>query len=91
MLEDHGPWSGLVACRYHVSVAQGFLFMCPDKVFLRRDGHFVPNITFGAPIVTKIRKHVSAPKERFGTGTFDCHMMVAEVGLDLLPSSLPLA
>ena len=45
------------------------------------DGHFVPNMTFGAPVVTKIRSHVQRPKAAFGTGTFDCHMMVAEVGV----------
>lgn len=45
------------------------------------DGHFVPNITFGAPVVTKIRSHVKPPTEKHGKGTFDCHMMIAEVGL----------
>lgn len=44
------------------------------------DGHFVPNITFGAPVVTKIRSHVERPKVADGKGTFDCHMMIAEVG-----------
>lgn len=43
------------------------------------DGHFVPNITFGAPVVTKIRPHVDRPAEAYGKGTFDCHMMIAEV------------
>jgi ribulose-phosphate 3-epimerase len=43
------------------------------------DGHFVPNITFGAPVVTKIRSHVSRPTQPQGRGTFDCHMMIAEV------------
>ena len=42
------------------------------------DGHFVPNITFGAPVVTKIRPHVEKPAEAYGKGTFDCHMMIAE-------------
>lgn len=42
------------------------------------DGHFVPNITFGAPVVTKIRPHVARPKKRYGQGTFDCHMMISE-------------
>lgn len=43
------------------------------------DGHFVPNITFGAPVVSKIRPHVERPKAAYGKGTFDCHMMIAEV------------
>jgi ribulose-phosphate 3-epimerase len=43
------------------------------------DGHFVPNITFGAPVVTKIRERVEKPSNAFGKGTFDCHMMIAEV------------
>lgn len=43
------------------------------------DGHFVPNMTFGAPIVTKIRPHVERPACAYGRGTFDCHMMIAEV------------
>lgn len=43
------------------------------------DGHFVPNMTFGAPVVTKIRSHVERPSASYGKGTFDCHMMIAEV------------
>ncbi|KAF1999395.1 Ribulose-phosphate 3-epimerase [Amniculicola lignicola CBS 123094] len=42
------------------------------------DGHFVPNMTFGAPVVTKIRPHVDRPSGAYGKGTFDCHMMIAE-------------
>ena len=42
------------------------------------DGHFVPNMTFGAPVVTKIRSHVDPPTAAHGRGTFDCHMMIAE-------------
>ncbi|KAJ4372144.1 RIBULOSE-phosphate 3-epimerase [Neocucurbitaria cava] len=42
------------------------------------DGHFVPNMTFGAPVVTKIRSHVDRPATAHGKGTFDCHMMIAE-------------
>lgn len=42
------------------------------------DGHFVPNITFGAPVVTKIRSHVQRPSTAHGRGTFDCHMMISE-------------
>lgn len=43
------------------------------------DGHFVPNISFGAPVVAKIRSHVDRPQVARGNGTFDCHMMVAQV------------
>ena len=50
------------------------------------DGHFVPNMTFGAPIVTKIRPHVDRPSRPKGLGTFDCHMMIAEVSAMTTPS-----
>ncbi|MEO1264076.1 MAG: ribulose-phosphate 3-epimerase [Pseudomonadota bacterium] len=33
------------------------------------DGHFVPNITFGAPVIGHARKSSSKP--------FDCHLMIA--------------
>ena len=49
------------------------------------DGHFVPNITFGAPVVSKIRSHVERPKTARAKGTFDCHMMISEVSC--LPST----
>ena len=32
------------------------------------DGHFVPNLTFGAPIVKALRPHITLP--------FDVHLMV---------------
>lgn len=51
------------------------------------DGHFVPNITFGAPVVATIRKHVDRPKSRGARGTFDCHMMISEVRPSPLPNS----
>ncbi len=35
------------------------------------DGHFVPNITFGAPIIKTVRNASSK--------TFDCHLMIAPV------------
>jgi len=54
------------------------------------DGHFVPNITFGAPVVTKIRSHVARPTEKHGKGTFDCHMMISEVLLLFIPYRRPM-
>ena len=39
----------------------------------------MPNMTFGAPVVTKIRSHVDRPADKKGRGTFDCHMMISEV------------
>ncbi|MBR2690792.1 MAG: ribulose-phosphate 3-epimerase [Aquamicrobium sp.] len=35
------------------------------------DGHFVPNITFGAPVIKAIRNRIKA--------YFDCHLMIAPV------------
>ncbi|MFI5281119.1 MAG: ribulose-phosphate 3-epimerase, partial [Gemmatimonadales bacterium] len=32
------------------------------------DGHFVPNLTFGAPVVKSLRAHTDA--------VLDCHLMV---------------
>ena len=32
------------------------------------DGHFVPNITFGPPVVSALRPHTNKP--------FDCHLMI---------------
>lgn len=43
------------------------------------DGHFVPNMTFGPPVVAKIRERIEPPQEGMGKGTFDCHMMISEV------------
>ena len=34
------------------------------------DGHFVPNITIGLPVVAKLRKHSKL--------VFDCHLMISE-------------
>lgn len=34
------------------------------------DGHFVPNITFGAPVIKTVRKYTEKP--------FDVHLMISE-------------
>jgi ribulose-phosphate 3-epimerase len=39
------------------------------------DGHFVPNITFGPPVVAALRKHSKKP--------FDCHLMIEPCDLYL--------
>lgn len=40
------------------------------------DGHFVPNISLGPPIITSLRKEI--PREEGKATFFDCHMMVSE-------------
>ena len=37
--------------------------------FHMQDGHFVPNLTLGAPIVKSLRKHTDS--------FLDCHLMVS--------------
>lgn len=40
------------------------------------DGHFVPNISLGPPIITSLRKEF--PRQEGKPSFFDCHMMVSE-------------
>lgn len=40
------------------------------------DGHFVPNISMGAPIIDSLRKEI--PKSDTKASFFDCHMMVSD-------------
>ena len=40
------------------------------------DGHFVPNISMGPPIIDSLRKEI--PRSETKASFFDCHMMVSE-------------
>lgn len=40
------------------------------------DGHFVPNISMGPPIIDSLRKEI--PKSATKASFFDCHMMVSD-------------
>lgn len=40
-----------------------------DFVAYAQDGHFVPNLTIGAPVLKSLRKHTDA--------FLDCHLMVS--------------
>lgn len=40
------------------------------------DGHFVPNISLGPPIISSLRKEI--PRSETKASFFDCHMMVSE-------------
>lgn len=41
------------------------------------DGHFVPNITMGPPVISCLRKAVPRKEDQPGKNFFDCHMMVS--------------
>ena len=46
-----------------------------------QDGHFVDNLTIGAPVVASLRKHTAA--------FLDCHLMVAQPSKWVQVRSLP--
>lgn len=41
------------------------------------DGHFVPNISMGPPVISALRKAVPRKDEEPGKYFFDCHLMVS--------------
>jgi ribulose-phosphate 3-epimerase len=45
------------------------MLLCDRAYCITQDGHFVPNLTLGAPIVASLRKHTQA--------FLDCHLMVS--------------
>ena len=53
-----------LAAHVQESIAGGATLLHVDVM----DGHFVPNITFGPPVVASLRKAVSVP--------LDCHLMI---------------
>ncbi|KAG7099170.1 hypothetical protein E1B28_001041 [Marasmius oreades] len=68
MIKDGADWlhMGMFRGFYHL-VSNEIHPPCPDVM----DGHFVPNITMGAPILSCVHKSVP--------GIFmDCHMMVSQ-------------
>jgi len=46
------------------------------------DGHFVPNITIGPPVVASLRKAVSSVP-------FDCHLMIERPSRKPAPTGFP--
>jgi hypothetical protein len=66
-LAQHLP--RLAGIRWHIQCSNAVVcWLRYTWLAAMQDGHFVPNLTIGAPVVQSLRKHSKA--------FFDCHLMV---------------